>query len=223
MGPSLFPELVPEAGADVAYTPEPVASAIVRLLLAGELDGLVAWEPYVGAAAFSIALDAAGCEVWVSDLDPAAPGLRSSWVEGSVVCDVGRGLPEGFPRPDWIVTNPPFSMLDAHLPILLDTAKVGVALLLVGQSVAPGVRDWMWENAMPDVQAWARERIKFQGPGRDGTGSDMREYAVLIFRRQPDGGWMGRGLMARFSVALERTWPAGLFALPAGEVDDAVL
>jgi len=40
-------------------------------------------------------------------------------------------------------------------------------------------------------------RIAFQGPGRDGGSTDMREYCLLVWRRQSDGSWLSPGTTLR--------------------------
>jgi hypothetical protein len=213
MSPSLFPTILPRPaeGADVAYTPGSVARALVETVRP-EIVGASVWEPYAGGGAFVDALQAAGAgHIFATDCDCAAEGLNRGDV--NVVCDVGRGWPWTTARPDWIVTNPPFSVLfgdeagaNGHLRVLFDTARVGVALLLVGQSLAPRKRDWLWDSATPDWFLWIRERIAFEGPGREDGGTDAREYAWIVWRRQADGGWNGRGLMGRVSTETGRVW-----------------
>lgn len=201
----LFPDSTPRpmAGADVAYTPDPVAAAIVALLRP-ELTGARVWEPYAGGGAFIRALRPVAGMTFATDCDPAAEGVGLAYV-GRSRWDVAKGWPWTAPPPAWAVTNPPFSLFDAHLPVLLNTATEGVALLLVGQSLAPGKRDWLWDIAIPDEVMWCRERIAFSGPGRDGKTTDMREYAAVIWRKRA-GSWMGRGRMGRFSVESGRVW-----------------
>lgn len=204
----LFPNALPRPaeGADVAYTPDHVARALVEVLRP-ELTGCACYEPYGGGAAFCEALGPLASRLLVTDCDPAAAALTRfpARQTTTLVWDVARGLPEDWPQPHWIVTNPPFSLLDAHLPVLFDTATVGVALLLVGQSLAPGKRDWLWDVAVPDEMLWIRERIAFQGPGRSGKETDMRDYAWVIWRKRA-GSWMGRGLIGRVSTETGRVW-----------------
>jgi hypothetical protein len=89
--------------------------------------------------------------------------------------------------------------------VLLDTARIGVALLLIGQWLAPGARDWLWARAVPDQILWLRERVPFEGPGRNGKDTDSREYAWVIWRRNADG-WHGRGLVGRLSWQSAQVW-----------------
>lgn len=196
----LFPELMPVAGDDVAYTPDAVARACVATL-PPIIGG--AWEPYAGGGAFCRALVGHGAYVFASDIDPAAPALGSTL---SRLADASKGWPLEGPRPDWIVSNPPFSVLDEHLPVLLATAQVGVAMLLIGQWLAPGARDWLWQGALPDEILWLRERVAFEGPGRNGKDTDSREYAWIIWRRSAERGWMGRGHVGRLSWHTGQLW-----------------
>jgi hypothetical protein len=207
------------AGADVAYTPDHVARALVEVLRP-ELTGARVWEPYAGGGAFCRALSGVAGITYATDCDPAAEGVGLADI-GLTPWDVAKGWPwtaagRGFPastspeverelRPQWIVTNPPFSLLDAHLPVLFEAATEGVALLLVGQSLAPGKRDWLWDAAVPDEMLWIRERIAFCGPGRTGKDTDMRDYAWVIWRKRA-GSWMGRGLLGRVSTETGRVW-----------------
>jgi len=202
---SLFPDTLPApmAGADVAYTPNHVARALVEVLRP-ELSGARVWEPYAGGGAFCRALSTAAGITYATDCDPAARGAADADVD-QVPWDVAKGWPWTVTPPHWIVTNPPFSLLDAHLPVLFDVATDGIALLLVGQSLAPGKRDWLWDTAVPDEMLWIRERIAFCGPGRTGKDTDMRDYAWVIWRKRA-GSWMGRGLVGRVSTDTGRVW-----------------
>lgn len=212
MIPALFPSRLPAPaeGADVAYTPDHVARALVHVLRP-EILGATTWEPYAGDGAFVRALHAEGAGfVYATECDPAATGIRLADV--GLLADAGRGFPwarTDNPGPAWIVSNPPFSQLDAHLPVLLAAAQVGVALLLVGQCLAPAKRDWLWDTAIPDWTLDIRERIAFCGPGRDGVSTDMREYAWMVWRKRA-GSWMGRGIRGRVSTETGRVWmPVG--------------
>ena len=202
------PDFIPPAaaGPDVAYTPAHVARAVVDVL-APELAGLRIWEPCVGGGAFADALAPLASELLVSDIDPQAHGLTQRYPKPtrSEPHNIGWGLPHGWPRPGAIVTNPAFSKLDEHVPIMLDAARDLVALLLIGQWVAPASRDWLWDHAIPDWHIWMRERIAFEGPGRQGGTTDMREYSLVVWRRR-HGSWGGRGLMGRMSTTTGRLW-----------------
>jgi hypothetical protein len=106
-----------------------------------------------------------------------------------------------------VATNPPFSLFDRLLPVLLDHAAVGVSLLLVGQSLAPGARDWLWDTAPPDDVCWITPRVGFDRPGRP-SGTDMREYALVTWLRR-GGRWRGRMRIGRLNWRTGRTWGAG--------------
>lgn len=208
--PLRLPMALPPAPAehpDVAYTDPAVARAHVEYLGRRYCLGtapLVMWEPFAGAGAY---LDAwQHCRHWdtvvAGELDPGAPTVRSGRVERR---DVFDGPPGGVC--DWAVSNGPFSTFDRWLPVLLQHARVGVSLLVVGQSVAPMVRDWMWDNAPPDEECWLTPRMGFDRPGKK-AGTDMREYAIVTFLRRA-GKWRGRLRLSRMNWKDGRIWARG--------------
>lgn len=71
-----------------------------------------------------------------------------------------------------------------------------VALLLLQQWIVPDGqgaehrRDLCWGPlARPTHQILLYPRIAFEGPGRAVGATDMREYALYLWHRQPDGSW----------------------------------
>ena len=208
--PLRLPMTLPPAPAehpDVAYTDSAVALAHVEYLgrrYCLGADPLVMWEPFAGAGAYMDAWD--HCRHWdtvvAGELDPGAPTVVRGRVERR---DAFDGPPGGVA--DWIVTNPPFSTFDRALPMLLEHARVGVSLLLVGQCLAPGARDWMWNNAPPDELCWLTPRMGFDRPGKK-PGTDMREYAIVTWLRRA-GRWNGRMRLARLNWRTGQTWGRG--------------
>jgi len=192
--------------ADIAYTDPAVALAHVEYLGRRYCLGsapLVLWEPFAGGGAYMDAWEK--CRHWdtvvAGELDPGAPTVRSGRVPRR---DAFDGPPMAA---DWIVTNPPFSIIDKVLPVLLEHARVGVSLLLVGQSLAPMARDWLWSDAPPDELCWLTPRMGFDRPGKP-RGTDMREYAVVTFLRRA-GKWRGRMRLARLNWRTGQTWGRG--------------
>jgi len=203
----MLPMALPPAPAehpDVAYTDPAVARAHVEYLGRRYCLGsapLVMWEPFAGAGAYLDAWE--HCRHWdtvvAGELDPGAPAVRSGRVPR---LDAFAGPPGGVA--DWAISNPPFSIIDKVLPVLLEHARVGVSLLLVGQSLAPMARDWMWDNAPPDELCWMTPRMGFDRPGKP-KGTDMREYAIVTFLRR-GGKWRGRMRLARLNWRTGQTW-----------------
>lgn len=198
----------------MAYTTAAMARAHVEYLGRRYCLGsspLTMWEPFAGAGAYLDAWEKV--RPWDAvvggELDPGAPSVVSRRVRRA---DVFDGPP--CERVDWIVTNPPFSIFDRLLPVLLDHAEVGVSLLLVGQSVAPAgnvkgyekARDRMWSETPPDDFCWLTPRLGFDRPGRGtSTSSDMREYALVTWFRRA-GAWRGRMRLSRFNWQTGETW-----------------
>jgi len=204
----------PKAHPDVAYTDPAVARAHVEYLgrryCLGS-DPLVMWEPFAGAGAYMDAWQ--HCRHWdkvvAGELDPGAPTVRSGRVPRR---DAFDGPPGGVA--DWIVTNGPFSIFDEVLPVLLEHARVGVSLLMVGQSLAPAgnrndrtARDRMWTETPPDELCWLTPRMGFDRTGKP-KGTDMREYAIVTWLRRA-GKWRGRMRLARLNWRTGQTWGRG--------------
>jgi hypothetical protein len=204
--PNLFGTVrdLPEADSDVAYTPDDVARALVGVI-APEVFGRWVWEPCAGGGAFVRALHGANAHVLASDTDDCYGWMPDGATFSACPWNALDGVPTGQQRPDATITNPPFSILDDLIPVLLDSTDEMVALLLIGQWFAPASRDYLWERAVPDQTYWIRERIAFTGSGRDGKSTDMREYAWVVWRKRA-GSWMGRGRVSRLSWRDGRTW-----------------
>ena len=197
----LFPTLeaipVAESGSDVAYTPEAVAFQCVAYVTDNVLDGRrggESWcEPCAGAGAFvrAMAQEIAG-RALALELDPNAASVR----DGLAV--QGDALTADYAGVQVVITNPPFTAAARLLRRLLAATDMQVVCFLVLQSwiVAPGKPpeerlDLLWgPTARPMEQVVLYPRIAFQGPGRDGGSTDMREYCLLVWRRQSDGSWL---------------------------------
>ena len=192
----LFPDLpavpIAEEGSDVAYTPDSVARACVAYLAAhgGIPEGW--WEPAAGEGAWLPALQEVSPGI-ATELDPNALSVRL----GFALCrDALKGPPANWVQS--VVTNPPFSCAAQLLRVCLAIATCEMVCFLVLQSwiVAPGKDgeerlDLIWgPTARPVEQVVLYPRIAFQGPGRSGASTDMREYCLLVWRRQPDGSWL---------------------------------
>lgn len=189
---ALFTELSqrPEAltGADVAYTPDECAAAIVRYLAREHgLDGVV-WEPCAGGGAFVRALERASVPVVATELDPVAAASC-----GAFVWDALRGLPGAESKPRAIVTNPPFSIAGDLLRVFMAIESVEtIAMLLLRNWDAPEERAWIWREALPVESVLLMPRIAFEGPGRNGRDTDTRDYALFVWRRRPGWTWQPR-------------------------------
>lgn len=199
MIPGLFPALAqvaPADGSDVAYTPAAVAEACVSFLHQECLMRGSWWEPCAGSGNWLQALGDPQRGLgpgMATELDPQAESVRSG---RAVQGDALQGPPGDF-EPENIVTNPPFSIAPQLLRsfIQIPSARM-VALLLLQQWIVPDGqgaerrRDLCWgPAARPTHQILLYPRIAFEGPGRVVGATDMREYALYLWHRQPDGSW----------------------------------
>lgn len=177
---------------DRYYTPDEVAQACVACLPDGA--DATAWEPSVGGGSFARALQAHGFRLWVSDLDPAAPGLATPGALWSTCGDFLRLDPT--PGADWIVGNGPYGSAPREwCEVATRRARVGAAFL-----VRAAVRHRLSDYAEGKLaQCWhLYPRPGFGGPAMGGrVGTDASEYAFLIFRHDWSGPAESRRLVWR--------------------------
>jgi hypothetical protein len=196
MQTTLFGDDIPDGpseGRDVAYTRVALAQRLVAYL-EPELEGKVIMEPHSGGGALLGPLAETGCRLLLAtEIDPAAAAMT-----GSTCHDFLEGLPGGWPRPDAIVGNVPFSDAAAHFMVSFKAATELVAYITQACRHHRNGPEWLkvWAAAWPD-EILALGRVSFDGPGRDHGGkSAMTDCEVLIFRKRR-GSWVGRGITRR--------------------------
>jgi len=208
----MLPMALPPAPAehpDVAYTPPEAARSILERWLRQYkigADPVTVWFPFDGASAYSNAWQA--LRPWDrivrTEKDPGAPSVLSG---RALLRDAFDGPP--CDRVDFIVDNPPYSIIDAVMRLALTHAERGVAFQIPGQHLAPSVRDWMWDEAPPDEQCWLTPRINHDRPHAEKKGSgDVREYSFVTWLRRA-GEWRGRMRLARYNWRTGQTWGRG--------------
>lgn len=168
---------------DRYYTPDDVARALVPLVPLS--SGETVWEPHAGGGAFARAMldHTSRSTIYISDIDPDAPGLdladrkRVLHAGGCGVRDALDGPPLGL-YPDWIVGNPPFKGIEGHIEMALDHAHVGAAFLARLAILESSKRINLWRrNPATDVYVLA------QRPSFTGGGTDSAAYGFFIWRR----------------------------------------
>ncbi|MCW2317455.1 hypothetical protein M2322_003014 [Rhodoblastus acidophilus] len=98
-------------------------------------------------------------------------------------------------RPDWIITNPPFSpdpplkSAAEMLPGFLHFARVGVALLCRLQWLETEERHALLSEFPPSLVAIFSERVPMCEGGYDPKCKSASAYAWFIWKRQEDGQW----------------------------------
>ncbi len=182
---------------DRYYTPEPLARAIVAELLPAGLSAASAWEPHVGGGAFARSLVERGVVAYVSDIDPAAPGLSvpgvlKSWPGHDFLASSSPFRGQG---PDWIIGNPPYDQAEAHVRRALELSRRHVVFLLRSAFAESSSRVPFWREH-PCRHEWRlAQRPSFIEGGR----TDSAAYSVFWWDRQNTGsttcthGWDWRG------------------------------
>ena len=178
---------------DRYYTPDDFTRAallgVEEKLGKGAVFSGTVWEAHVGAGAWSrAALQRPQTTVWVSDLDPEAPGLNLHAYPGRRPARVRAGVDFLHDTifeaaPDWILGNPPFK--DAVDHVLRARARTGrhVLFLLRLAFVEAGCRIRFWaENPARHIWSLA-QRPSFVAEGT----TDSCPYGLFWWDAQHTG------------------------------------
>jgi hypothetical protein len=157
---------------DAYYTPQPLANAIVSMLVRdGHLKrGDVVIEPSCGAGAFLLYLAEAGCSVTGVDIDPE--------VYPDICADFVTLDPKRF-APDAVVGNPPFSHAEAHTrhALKLVSRQGGVVAFLLRLAFMEGqTRAAFWAE-----HPAAHIYVLTERPSFTGGATDSCAYGVFVW------------------------------------------
>jgi len=208
------------------YTDQRVADAIAANLPIREGDSVL--EGHAGGGAILSAFLALPrkLDLYAMDVDPRCPAMTApapryhrrvqSFLGEPVICtrpDTGQDVvaqtadpyPDDWPRPTWIVGNPPygvrvpgrksaFPVAHHHVRRALElTGRHVVLLLRAGFATATSYVHLLTGDNTPR-ELW----FLFPRPGFAGAGTDMAAYVVIWWDRQHDGpctvrwiGWKG--------------------------------
>jgi hypothetical protein len=175
---------------DFYETPPPVTEELLTILGPHLAPGMLIDEPCVGDGAIAQVLIGHGCQVRTFDIDHA----RLADYHGD------SGDPQflesiGGPRPDWNVSNPPFSEIHRVVPATVPRAKIASAFLLRISHIEPVANRREWWLAHPPQHRLTTERISFRTSGKGSkTDSVTTEWCIWTADGEPlDGvpvhGW----------------------------------
>jgi len=173
-----------QAAASLDYFPTPpfAARALMEELII----------PIVGSVSHLVADDPACGELHMVE------GLLDSfaWVQYSDVEDWGRQSPlrdftfqtraslveQGAVVPDWIITNPPFNLLEEFVLKALEIATVGVAMFVrINALPGQGRYNRIYRDTPPTVVGVFAERIALIEGAWDPEASTATDYIWLVF------------------------------------------
>lgn len=142
--------------------------------------GRTCWEPAAGEGHMAAVLGEYFAEVYRSDVhDYGGHNAVGSFVgEGPdvVACPV--------PRPDWIITNPPFNLAVAFVERALSDAGEGVAVLVRTSWLEGAERyDRLFRDSPPAIVAPFVERVPMVKGRWDPEASTATSYAWIVWRR----------------------------------------
>lgn len=173
---------------DAYYTPDDLADAIVRHVVAPHLHdfGRVV-EPHVGGGAFARAILKTRTLQHITgfDLAPTAEARascdivhRGDWLADP---DTETGRVRDNMRADVVLGNPPFRGWERHAEVAFDVAPVVVFLLRLSV-LEGGARASWWAQYRP-AEVWTlAERPSFTGGS-----TDSAAYGVMVWRRGHTG------------------------------------
>lgn len=161
-----------------------VEDVLVRRLGTG-LAGCLAEDPACGEGHITGVLAEYGCRVAGYDVfDYSAAGRSApAWmrVRDYLLAETGADDP----RPDWIITNPPFG--DKALPFVrkaIETARAGVAVLVRSQWAVEGIERYetLFRDRPPTLMAFFVERVPIAKGRWDPDGDTLTAYAWLVWK-----------------------------------------
>lgn len=142
--------------------------------------GGFAWEPAAGDGHMAAVLGERFDEVWRSDVhDYGCNHATGSFV--GVGLDV---VPAPEPRPDWIITNPPFRLAAEFAERGLHEAQCGVALLVRTAWLEAEERyERLFRDSPPAIVAQFVERVPMTVGRWDPEAGTATSYAWVVWRR----------------------------------------
>lgn len=169
---------------------------------AAALQQSVVWEPAAGLGTMSEVLDEYAPDVIASDVHDYGKGhLIGSFVgEGADVITLDRPV-------DWIITNPPFNLALEFAQRAVDTARVGVALLVRSVWAEGGERyRELFRTRRPTYIAQFCERVPMVAGRWDPKAATATSYAWFVWKHLPSIStdtkfrWIPPGARARRSM-----------------------
>jgi hypothetical protein len=151
---------------DAYYSPSSVATWLLSNQQVGISTADTILECSVGDGAIARPLQDNGYRVWTNDIDPE--------VESDYHYDISN--PEHWrllPRLDWIITNPPFNVLNDALPFLFDNCNLGLALFVRKSITEPTFarQEWLKQHEQHLAQIIFCPRVSFTGDGKTDSSS----------------------------------------------------
>lgn len=167
---------------DRYFTPDAWADAVVsRWAAAGQIARLrCVVEPSVGQrSVWPRALRRAGYtgRIVGVDVDPDVSGAECDHLVRGDWCEVGAEVLRA-ERPDLIVGNPPYGVLDAHALVMLGAACPVSILVRTGWLQSARVRD-VFDVRRPARLLLSSGRLAFDSPGKARTTTDRFDYCQV--------------------------------------------
>ena len=155
---------------DAYFTP---ASAVEALLRVVRPSGRIL-EPCAGDGAIARPLVQRGLQVITNDLNPTMPTLMRGDATDPTFWRSGGGV-------EWVISNPPFSLSAAIVPLAYKHATRGIAMLLRLSWLEPCADRAEFLTKHPPTTLIVLPRISFTGDGK----SDNVTCAWMCWDKNP--------------------------------------
>lgn len=175
----------PPDSLDFFPTP-PWATRALMVHVLPDVRNCVGWEPACGEGHMAAVLAEYLSQVWVSDVHDYGVGARVGSFVGEGLDVIGA---DAFvPRPDWIITNPPFNLAVEFAGRALREAGTGVALLVRTAWLEGGDRyRRLFEPHPPTRIAQFGERVPMVRGRWDPGASTATSYCWVVWDKRREG------------------------------------
>ncbi len=178
----------PRDGLDFFPTPPQGTRALFEHVLPhwkDRMKSMRAWEPCCGEGHMSEPLKEYFAEVYSSDVYPHGYGAVGSFV-GTGGLELGDRATAPW-RPDWLFTNPPFSLALEVVERMLEEAVFGVAILVRTNWLESAERYRLFCRHQPTIVGLFSERVPMVEFRWDPEASSATSYSWVVWEADENG------------------------------------
>ena len=164
---------------DKYYSPDIVLQWLLQKQAVGISTEDTILECAVGGWAIAAPLELEGYRVITNDIDPEVPADYHEDIASAAAWQT-------LPACDWVITNPPFNVLNGALPLMYDNCNKGLALFVRKSITEPTFarQDWLQAHEQHLAQIIFCPRVSFTGDGK----TDSSSCDWYIWKKSPVDG-----------------------------------
>lgn len=198
----------PRSALDYYPTPPWATRALLHFVIPGgatNLHGMSCWEPACGCGHMAVVLKEFFGRVHASDVYPHGHGAVGSFVGASDASNPALLLDDVATcpfQPDWIITNPPFTLATAFVRRALTLARQGVAMLVRTQWLESDERFQLFMEFEPWTVAVFSERVPMIKGRWDPDASSATSYSWVVWIKTNGAFMPSRGNFPCFQAMI---------------------